>query len=147
MLLLLYLLLHYYCHYHYHNCYYYFYYDYVYDYYYYEHHHYQASTRWVIAHFSFLLVQFFSYSCSSPRFPCKRCDWDFETCSSAVAGGHLHVLQWARENGCDWQHYSIKFGLQASMYVHVWFIFSSFALHNFDFLCMSPLYLVIDEGV
>jgi len=27
------------------------------------------------------------------------CDWDSNTCKAA---GHLHILQWARENGCDW---------------------------------------------
>jgi len=30
------------------------------------------------------------------------CDWDSETCSSAVKGGHLNCLIWAREHGCDW---------------------------------------------
>jgi hypothetical protein len=25
-----------------------------------------------------------------------------EICEGAAAGGHLEVLQWARENGCEW---------------------------------------------
>ena len=24
------------------------------------------------------------------------------TCSSAAEGGHLHILQWARSEGCPW---------------------------------------------
>jgi hypothetical protein len=28
------------------------------------------------------------------------CDWNTETCSAAAGGGHLEVLEWARENGC-----------------------------------------------
>ena len=32
------------------------------------------------------------------------CDWDSDTCSSAAQGGHLGVLQWARENGCEWNY-------------------------------------------
>ena len=30
------------------------------------------------------------------------CDWNFVTCSHAVSGGHLEVLIWARENSCEW---------------------------------------------
>ena len=29
------------------------------------------------------------------------CDWDSETCWFAAQGGHLDVLKWAREHGCD----------------------------------------------
>ena len=28
------------------------------------------------------------------------CRWDYRTCADAAAGGHLEVLQWAREQGC-----------------------------------------------
>ena len=27
------------------------------------------------------------------------------TCDDAAQGGHLEVLKWARENGCDWDIY------------------------------------------
>ena len=30
------------------------------------------------------------------------CPWDTRTCSSAAYGGHLSVLQWARQNDCPW---------------------------------------------
>ena len=30
------------------------------------------------------------------------CDWDSNTCSYAAENGHLEVLKWARENGCEW---------------------------------------------
>ena len=30
------------------------------------------------------------------------CDWDSDTCACAAQNGHLEVLQWARNNGCDW---------------------------------------------
>jgi hypothetical protein len=30
------------------------------------------------------------------------CEWDSGTCAYAAQGGHLEVLKWARENGCDW---------------------------------------------
>ena len=29
------------------------------------------------------------------------CEWDKRVCSQAAEGGHLGVLQWARENGCE----------------------------------------------
>jgi hypothetical protein len=28
------------------------------------------------------------------------CPWDEWTCAHAAYGGHLHILQWALENGC-----------------------------------------------
>jgi len=28
------------------------------------------------------------------------CEWDVFTSFHAAEGGHLHVLQWAHENGC-----------------------------------------------
>ncbi len=28
------------------------------------------------------------------------CPWDEDTCRMAAEGGHIEVLQWARENGC-----------------------------------------------
>jgi hypothetical protein len=34
------------------------------------------------------------------------CKWDSRTCSHAAIYGHLHVLQWARENGCDWDSWT-----------------------------------------
>jgi len=30
------------------------------------------------------------------------CDWNLSTSLAAAEGGHLHVLQWLRENGCPW---------------------------------------------
>ena len=27
-------------------------------------------------------------------------DWNIDTCKYAAKNGHLHVLKWARENGC-----------------------------------------------
>ena len=30
------------------------------------------------------------------------CPWDEETCAFAAYGGHLEVLKWARENDCPW---------------------------------------------
>ena len=30
------------------------------------------------------------------------CDWNSLTCAYAAENGHLEVLKWARENGCDW---------------------------------------------
>ena len=30
------------------------------------------------------------------------CPWDEETCARAAIGGHLEVLQWARAKGCPW---------------------------------------------
>jgi hypothetical protein len=30
------------------------------------------------------------------------CDWDSRTCANAAEGGHLELLKWARENGCPW---------------------------------------------
>ena len=29
------------------------------------------------------------------------CEWDSFTCSCAAENGHLEVLKWAKENGCD----------------------------------------------
>ena len=39
--------------------------------------------------------------CEWARQP-PRCEWDEETCEAAAKGGHLEVLQWARQNGCPW---------------------------------------------
>ena len=30
------------------------------------------------------------------------CEWDADTCSEAARGGHLDVLKWARQAGCEW---------------------------------------------
>ena len=30
------------------------------------------------------------------------CDWDSDTCCAAAKAGHLHILQWALLNGCMW---------------------------------------------
>jgi len=30
------------------------------------------------------------------------CEWNKDTCFEAAAHGHAKVLSWARENGCDW---------------------------------------------
>ena len=32
----------------------------------------------------------------------KECSWDERTCKCAVRTGKLEILQWARENGCPW---------------------------------------------
>lgn len=32
----------------------------------------------------------------------KGCDWNVHTCTFAAYNGHLEVLQWARQNGCNW---------------------------------------------
>jgi hypothetical protein len=34
------------------------------------------------------------------------CSWDEDTCAFAAEGGHLEVLEWARENGCPWNWYT-----------------------------------------
>ena len=31
------------------------------------------------------------------------CEWDSFTCANAALGGHLETLKWARENGCEWE--------------------------------------------
>ena len=30
------------------------------------------------------------------------CQWDEDACRVAAEEGHLEVLQWARQNGCEW---------------------------------------------
>ena len=32
----------------------------------------------------------------------NECEWNWSTCANAAAAGHLSILQWARENGCPW---------------------------------------------
>ena len=32
------------------------------------------------------------------------CDWNSDTCANAAINGHLEVLKWARENGCQWDY-------------------------------------------
>jgi len=33
------------------------------------------------------------------------CEWGgTDTCAGAAFGGHLHVLQWLREKGCPWNY-------------------------------------------
>ena len=32
----------------------------------------------------------------------RGCPWGEETCGVAAIGGHLAVLQWARQQGCHW---------------------------------------------
>ena len=36
------------------------------------------------------------------------CEWDHFTCKVAAEGGHLEVLQWARENGCEWDEFTCQ---------------------------------------
>ena len=31
------------------------------------------------------------------------CECDSDTCWAAAESGHLGVLQWARKNGCEWE--------------------------------------------
>ena len=37
------------------------------------------------------------------------CDWNSWTCSCAALNGHLEVLKWARQNGCDWNSYTCSY--------------------------------------
>ena len=37
-----------------------------------------------------------------------HCPWNESTCQHAAAGGHLEVLRWARENGCPWRKRSCQ---------------------------------------
>jgi hypothetical protein len=32
----------------------------------------------------------------------QGCEWDMTTCANAAQGGSLELLKWARENGCPW---------------------------------------------
>ena len=34
------------------------------------------------------------------------CDWNERTCASAALRGHLEVLKWAQENGCKWDNHT-----------------------------------------
>jgi hypothetical protein len=34
------------------------------------------------------------------------CHWDAWTCSKAARGGHLETLKWAREHGCPWNEFT-----------------------------------------
>jgi hypothetical protein len=36
------------------------------------------------------------------------CPWNEVTCENAAQGGHLDVLKWARENGCPWDSNAIE---------------------------------------
>jgi len=33
------------------------------------------------------------------------CNWDEFTCAFAAEGGHLEVSQWVREHGCPWEEH------------------------------------------
>ena len=44
------------------------------------------------------------------------CPWDMNTCAEAALGGHLAILQWARENGYPW---SIKICANAALGGHL----------------------------
>ena len=35
----------------------------------------------------------------------QGCAWDHWTCANAAEGGHLPVLQWAREHHCPWNYW------------------------------------------
>jgi hypothetical protein len=37
------------------------------------------------------------------------CPWDNRTCSYAAGGGYLHVVQWARENVCPWDEATCEY--------------------------------------
>ena len=37
----------------------------------------------------------------------RGCPWDEETCASAAEGGHLDVLRWARAKGCPWDEQTV----------------------------------------
>jgi len=33
-----------------------------------------------------------------------RAEW--KTCANAALGGHLEILEWVRDNGCDWNEWT-----------------------------------------
>ena len=35
----------------------------------------------------------------------RGCPWSKHTCKHAIKQGHVEVLRWARENGCEWTNY------------------------------------------
>ena len=37
------------------------------------------------------------------------CNWDEFTCAKAAAGGYLEVLQWAREKNCPWDRFTCAY--------------------------------------
>ncbi len=56
-------------------------------------------------------IYIFFYSNNNPRV--YSCAWDSTTCAFAAIAGHLSILMWARENGCEWdedmsKNYEIK---------------------------------------
>ena len=44
------------------------------------------------------------------------CPWNDKTCHAAARGGHLAVLRWAREHNCPWD--ADECGLDAYIYGH-----------------------------
>ena len=43
---------------------------------------------------------------------CNGCPWDETTCHNAAKGGHLEVLQWARQNGCPWNEWTCSYAAE-----------------------------------
>jgi hypothetical protein len=35
------------------------------------------------------------------------CNWDWRTCANAAKNGHQEVIKWARQNGCEWKGLSV----------------------------------------
>ena len=40
------------------------------------------------------------------------CEWNSNTCANAAENGHLEVLKWARENGCEWNSNTCAYAAQ-----------------------------------
>ncbi len=41
-------------------------------------------------------------------------------CAMAAQKGHLHVVKWARENGCDWDENTSRLAAQHSFAILQW---------------------------
>jgi hypothetical protein len=42
----------------------------------------------------------------------QHCPWNEFTCAYAAVGGHLEVLQWAREHDCPWNDLACAYAAQ-----------------------------------
>ena len=57
-----------------------------------------------------LIVAVLSYA---TKYEAVRLSMDAETCAHAAQNGHLHVLQWAKANGCDWKWWNERTSIAA----------------------------------